>query len=96
MICCGSTKGLTEYLGDVLTARSGLQTHEQWREEFAGAGGDVRDTGRAAIGVRCRIRQTPRRSFTTPERLGQLAARHGFLRRRRTAVAGRGHDSCGD
>jgi predicted metalloprotease with PDZ domain len=29
-------EGLTEYLGEVLTARSGLQTPEQWREDFAG------------------------------------------------------------
>jgi len=29
-------EGLTEYLGEVLTARSGLQTAEQWREDFAG------------------------------------------------------------
>ncbi|MGA8557760.1 MAG: hypothetical protein WB630_25375 [Candidatus Acidiferrales bacterium] len=28
-------EGLTEYLGVVLTARSGLQTPEQWRDEFA-------------------------------------------------------------
>jgi len=28
-------EGLTEYLGEVLTARSGLQTPEQWREDFA-------------------------------------------------------------
>jgi predicted metalloprotease with PDZ domain len=28
-------EGLTEYLGQVLTARSGLLTEEQWREEFA-------------------------------------------------------------
>ena len=32
-------EGLTEYLGEVLTARSGLQTPEQWREDFAGLGG---------------------------------------------------------
>jgi predicted metalloprotease with PDZ domain len=29
-------EGLTEYLGEVLTARSGLQTQGQWREDFAG------------------------------------------------------------
>ena len=29
-------EGLTEYLGEVLTARSGLQTQAQWREDFAG------------------------------------------------------------
>ena len=28
-------EGLTEYLGEVLTARSGLQTPQQWREDFA-------------------------------------------------------------
>jgi predicted metalloprotease with PDZ domain len=28
-------EGLTEYLGEVLTARSGLLTEEQWREAFA-------------------------------------------------------------
>ena len=28
-------EGLTEYLGDVLTARSGLETPEQWREAMA-------------------------------------------------------------
>src|ERR1700733_1996864 len=28
-------EGLTEYLGEVLTARSGLQTPEQWREDFS-------------------------------------------------------------
>jgi len=28
-------EGLTEYLGEVLTARSGLQTPEQWRDDFA-------------------------------------------------------------
>jgi predicted metalloprotease with PDZ domain len=29
-------EGLTEYLGEVLTARSGLQTPEEWREDMAG------------------------------------------------------------
>ena len=29
-------EGLTEYFGYVLTARSGLQTPEQWREQIAG------------------------------------------------------------
>ena len=28
-------EGLTEYLGEVLTARSGLQTPQQWRDDFA-------------------------------------------------------------
>jgi len=28
-------EGLTEYLGEVLTARSGLLTEEQWRDDFA-------------------------------------------------------------
>ncbi|MFZ3217109.1 MAG: hypothetical protein WA192_13720 [Candidatus Acidiferrales bacterium] len=28
-------EGLTEYLGEVLTARSGLQSPEEWREDFA-------------------------------------------------------------
>ena len=87
-------EGLTEYLGEVLTSRSGLWNPQQGgREEIARLasvfskrpGRDWRplqDTADSAVFL-----------YGADAEGGGTAAQHGFLRRRRAAVAGRGCDA---
>jgi predicted metalloprotease with PDZ domain len=73
-------EGLTEYLGPLLAARSGLFTPEQYRDFLANA---------AALLGPGRPGRTWRRARLGPwrQRLDQLAPRRGLLRRRRSDVA---------
>ena len=87
-------EGLTDYLGPLLAARSGLFTPEEYREYLASIAAQLgpgrpgrtwrplRDTADAEGGTRLRMRQ----------RLAQLAARYRLLRRRRPAMARSGDD----
>ena len=84
-------EGLTEYLGDVLTARSGLWTDDQYREALANSAAgldnrpgrtwrDLQDTATAA------------QIFMKPlAAVGQLASQCRLLSGRRTALASSGH-----
>ena len=47
-------EGLTEYLGDVLAARSGLETPEQYRQALALSAAEM-DNRSGALGVLCSI-----------------------------------------
>ena len=86
-------EGLTEYLGEVLTTRSGLWSPQQGREELARLastfskrpGRDWRplqDTADSAVLL-----------YGADAEWAKLAPRSGFLRRGRVAVAGRGCDT---
>src|SRR6185312_10315611 len=75
-------EGLTEYLGDVLTARSGLWTPQEYRDELARS---ARHRGRCSA------------ALLHPERVGFVAARRRLLRRGRTRlVMGGQHHSPAD
>jgi len=76
-------EGLTDYFGFVLTARSGLQTPEEWREQYA----QIAMTYSAGGYGSCRT------DFVWSSRgVQQLPAQCGLLRRGRTDMAGSGHD----
>ena len=89
-------EGLTEYLGEVLTARSGLQTPEQWRGGLCADWRRSTRTGRGAIGVLCRIRRMRRRFFTTRRMIGPTGGRGtDFYEEGEMLVDGRGRRLCG-
>ena len=84
-------EGLTNYLGFVLTARSGLLTTEQIatisrsppRNWIIFLGGN---------GAICRTPPMPRRTLFRPAVVVLLAARHGFLQRRHLELVMGGRD----
>ncbi len=55
-------EGLTNYLGNILAARSGLWTPEDFRQSLAGTAADLDHLPGRTV-VTCRIRPTPRLSF---------------------------------
>ena len=80
-------EGLTQYMGNVLAARSGLKNQEQYRDMLAMSRRSARQPGRAQLALHGRHlhrklhRSPPRRS------LGRLVARPGLLPGRRAALA---------
>lgn len=62
-------EGLTQYLGNILTARSGLRTAEEFRDQLA-VGPLYLITDPGACGVRCRMLPTLRRFFSVHGMIG--------------------------
>ena len=73
-------EGLTDYLGPMLAARSGLWTPEQYREYLAIAAACSVPAGPAAPGVLSSIRPAASPGGPRRPRLDQLASRRGLLR----------------
>jgi len=84
-------EGLTSYLGDMLTARSGERTPELAREALAEIAADL-DHRSAASGAICRILPTASHHADRSQGLGGLPPPGRLLRRRRAQLAGGGCD----
>ncbi len=86
-------EGLTNYLGTVLTARSGLLTHEQARDDLAFTAAGLDHTpGRTWRNLQDTADAAPELYFS-PQSLALLASQYRFLRRRHSelALGGRHH-----
>ena len=81
-------EGLTDYLGPMLAARSGLWTPEQYHEYLASIAAML-GPGRPGRTWRPLLDTASRRArpWLRKRRLAELASRHRLLRRRRSAVA---------
>ena len=71
-------EGLTNYYGELLAARAGLISAQEWFDELA-ADAMARQRARAARGGRCRMRRTRRRFSTPPAAAGPDGGARGGL-----------------
>ncbi len=85
-------EGLTEYLGTVLAARSGLWTDEQYREALAGTAAALDHRSRPHLEAARRHGALGANSAHDGTAMAELAARAGLLSRGRVDLAGSGFD----
>ena len=86
-------EGLTDFLGPLLAARSGLWTAEQYRDNLASIAADLGPgTSGAHLAAAGRYRGRHSRHVWRIRRRGKLEARRGLLCRRRLDLAGGQHD----
>ena len=72
-------EGLTEYLGDVLTARSGLWTEDQYREALAEFGRESRQSPRTHLARSAGYGHRRANFIRSQRRVGQLASQRRLL-----------------
>ena len=84
-------EGLTEYLGDVLAARCGIWTPEQYKQRLSTIAADVRQPSRPHMAQYPGHRHRRPDPLRRRRRMGQLAAQRRLLRRGRTDLARRRH-----